>query len=358
MIPPSLIVALFVGACATLAVLPAPALARTLPLTAVQRSNLGIVVASVKTRSAVAITASARVVLPPTAIAVIAAGGAGLVTRLHVQAGDTVKRGAPIAALAMPGLAEAQSMSTQARLRANLANTNAERDGKLFAEGLIAESRRAASQSEAASARAALTAAQAQAGLLGHGTVRGAELTLTSPFAGSVLDVAVEPGARVDAGMALAKIADLSKLALEISLSPSQAAGVAIGQAVMLDDGTQGRVTAVLPQLSAAQNVLVRASLQRATSLRPGQSVRVALGAAPSTAAKAAAASLTVPSSAVVWQGKQAHVFIETTQGFKVAPVTVIRQDAQRAEISGIAANVRVAVKGVSALKAQWQGGE
>lgn len=327
--------------------------AEVLPLTAAQKKNLGIATVAAATQSASpALTYTARVTLPPASVRVIAAAGAGLVTQLHVQPGDSVKRGAPLVTLSMPGLADAQNALTQARLRAQLAADNAARDEKLFSEGLIAESRLRAARAEAQSARAAQAAAQTALSLLGAGKVSGSTLTLTAPIAGVVTESVAEPGQRVDAGVALAKLADLSKLALEIPLSTAQARQVAIGQTVsVVDSSAGGRIVALLPQLNAAQSVLARASLVDPQKLlRPGQSVQAAI------AGTQAAQSLSVPAAALVWQNAQPHVFVETAQGFKPTPVRLLRQNASQAEVGGLAAGSRVAVKGVAALKAQWLG--
>ena len=327
--------------------------ADVLPLTAIQKKNLGIAtVAAASQAASPALTYAARVTLPPASVRVAAAAGEGLVTQLHVQAGDTVKRGAALITLSMPGLVDAQNALTQARLRSQLAASNAARDSKLFSEGLIAESRLRATQSEAQSARASLTAAQTMLSLMGAGKVSGSMLTLTAPIAGVVTESAAEPGQRVDAGMALVKVADLSKLALEIPLSSTQSQQVKVGQQVrVVGSEASGRVTALLPQLNASQSVLARASLADPQKLlRPGQSVQVAITGAQS------AQGLTVPTAALVWQSSAAYVFVETVQGFVPTPVKLIRQNTDQAEVTGIAASSRVAVKGVAALKAQWLG--
>jgi RND family efflux transporter MFP subunit len=327
--------------------------ADALPLSAAQKKNLGIATAAAVTQDASpALTFPARVTLAPASVRVVAAAGDALVTRLHVQAGDAVKRGAALVTLSMPGLADAQNAVTQARLRAQLADANAERDGQLFSEGLIAESRLRATRSEAQSARASLAAAQTALAMLGSGRIAGGSITLTAPIAGVVSESAAEPGQRVDAGMALLKLADLSKLALEIPLSTAQSRQVAVGQSVrVVDSSASGRVTALLPQLSASQSVLARASLADPQRLlRPGQSVQAAIAGTQS------ARSLTVPAAALVWKAGVAHVFVETAQGFTPTPVQVVRQNASQAEVTGLAAGNRVAVKGVAALKAQWLG--
>lgn len=326
--------------------------ADVLPLTAAQKKNLGIATAAATQGVSPALTYPARVTLPPASVRVIAAAGEALVTQLHVQAGDAVRQGASLVSLSMPGLAEAQASLTQARLRAQLAMGNAARDEKLFAEGLIAESRLRATQSEAQSAQAGLTAAQTALALLGQGKVSGSTLTLTAPIAGVVTESAVEPGQRVDAGMALVKLADLSRLALEIPLSTTQAQHVAVGMEVRVEgSAASGRITALLPQLNAAQSVLARASLTDPQKLlRPGQSVQAAVVGVRTEQ------SLTVPASAVVWKAKAPYVFVETLQGFVPTPVQLLRQNANQAEITGLAAGSRIAVKGVAALKAQWLG--
>lgn len=337
---------------ALFAAFPAAA-ADVLPLTAAQRNNLGIATVAAATQAASpALAYPARVTLPPASVRVVAAAGAALVTRLHVQAGDTVGRGASLVTLSMPGLADAQNALTQARLKSQLAAANAARDEKLFGEGLIAESRLRASQSEARSARASLTAAQTALTMLGAGKVAGSAITLTAPIAGVVTESMAEPGQWVDAGMALMKVADLSKLALEIPLSPAQSRQVVVGQSVtVVGSPASGRITALLPQLNAAQSVLARASLVDPQKLlRPGQSVEVAIMGAQS------ARSLTVPAAALVWKASRPYVFVETAQGFAPTPVQLIRQNASQAEVTGLAAGSRVAARGVAALKAQWLG--
>jgi len=338
----------------------APAFAAdVLPLSAAQKKNLGIVTVVAATQdTSPALAYTARVTLPPASVRVAAAAGAGLVTQLHVQAGDTVKRGAPLVTLSMTGLAEAQNALTQARLRSQLATSNAARDEKLFSEGLIAESRLRATRSEAQSAHASLVAARTALSMMGAGKVTGSSITLTAPIAGVVTESVAEPGQRVDAGMALVKVADLSNLALEIPLSTIQARQVAVGQSVTVADSkASGRVIALLPQLNASQSVLARASLVDPDKLlRPGQSVQVALAGTSASPGKQPAQTLIVPAAALVWQASRSYVFVETAQGFVPTPVQLIRQNASQAEVTGLAAGSRVAAKGVAALKAQWLG--
>jgi len=140
--------------------------------------------------------------------------------------------------------------------------------------------------------------------MMGAGKVTGSSITLTAPIAGVVTESVAEPGQRVDAGMALVKVADLSNLALEIPLSTIQARQVAVGQSVTVTDSkASGRVIALLPQLNASQSVLARASLVDPDKLlRPGQSVQVALAGTSASQGKQPAQTLIVPVAALVWR--------------------------------------------------------
>ncbi|MDP3126242.1 MAG: efflux RND transporter periplasmic adaptor subunit, partial [Thiobacillus sp.] len=68
------------------------------------------------------------------------------------------------------------------------------------------------------------------------------------------------------------------------------------------------------------------------------------------------AQGLAVPAAALVWKANLPYVFVETAKGFVPTPVKLVRQNASQAEVTGLAAGSRIAVKGVAALKAQWLG--
>lgn len=316
-----------------------------------QKANLDIITTPVQAGTdGTALTCMARVALTNTGVRVVAAGGPALITQLHHQVGDTVKQGTALVTVSMPGLAEAQNNLIQAELKARLAANNSRRDEKLFKEGLISESRLRNTQSEAQSTQASLVAAQTALAMLGAGKVHGSTITLTSPISGVITESTVEPGQRVDAGMALIKVADLSTLLLEIPLTVAQSQQVAPGQLVKIQGcAARGRITTLLPHLTNAQSVLARARItDPQKTLRPGQSVEVSIAAAQS------AKAVSVPAAALVWKGSAAYVFVENEKGFMVAPVQITRRGSSHVEVKGLTAGSKVAVQGVAALKAQW----
>lgn len=329
--------------------------AETIPVPAEQRQALGIesAPATLATNN-LGLEATAKVVLPPASVRVIAAPTDGLVTTLLHQSGETVSSGQALIALSSPQLVDARRQYIQANLKYNLAADMAARDRKLVAEGLIAETRWTTSQNEAALASADVEAARATLKLLGaKPDGKGAEITLTSPMDGTILETMTEPGQRVDASTPLIKIGNLDKLGLEIPLTPEQAKSVAKGQSLEVDGGkASGTIRALQPALDNAQNVIVRADIEPAgtATLHPGQNVKVKLQGA--TGSKTA---LSIPTSGLVWMGDKAYVFTESATGFTPTPVTLINQDGQQASVSGLSADSRIAIQGVAALKAKWQ---
>lgn len=323
-----------------------------LPLSATQRQSLGIEVASVVAKQATTLAASAKVVLPPQSIQVVAAPAAGLLTQLQRQVGETVKAGEKLATLVAPEVVEAQRHYLQSKLKHQLATENAARDQHLAAQGLLAQNTWLLTQNELKQAQADLDAATASLRLLGVKPEQaGSEITLYAPQNGTVLEILAEPGQRVQSADPLVKIANLQQLGLEIPLPPAQAKAVSIGQSVAVPDA-QARISRIQPTLDAAQNVVVYADLQQtAINLHPGQTVNVNL-----VSHAAAGDSVNVPTAAVVWSGEQASVFVENADGFSPTPVKVLAQDSQNVTLSGLPSDSRVAVKGAAALKAQWQG--
>jgi hypothetical protein len=101
---------------------------------------------------------------------------------------------------------------------------------------------------------------------------------------------------------------------------------------------------------SGSQMVNLRALVQGKVSLvRPGEVLSVDL---PSVAT---AGAWELPLSAVAHDGKQAYVFVRTTDGFEARAVQVSASAGQRVRIQGpVKAGEQVAVSGVVALKGAW----
>ncbi len=228
---------------------------RILDLDARQARALGIVTEPLGAGAeGTALVLPARVVIPPAQTRVVAAPVAGLVERVEVAAQETVRQGQALLTLASPMLLEAQRDYLQAASQARLAEAARQRDQQLFQEGLIAESRRQAS--EAAHVQAAAQVAErrqllriygmSEAAIAALAAGRGLSptLTLVAPIGGTVLEQMVTPGQRVEAATPLYRIARLAPLWLEMDATAADAGQIRPGAAVEAG-GARGRVVSV-----------------------------------------------------------------------------------------------------------------
>jgi len=333
-------------------------------ITASQRAALGIVTAPLSAGAgAAAIGLPAIVRVPPDHERVIAAPAAGMVSRVLVALGDTVKAGQPLLELRGGELAGAQREAAEAAAQARLAEAAASRDEALFEEGIVAQSRVEATRATLLQARAHLAETRASLRLMGFpateiaaiekGEALGGSLALVAPIAGSVLEVPARVGERVEAAAPLVRIAGLDTLWLEIQAPVDVVAQLAPGQVVHVP-GTpaEGRVLVVGGSVSSAQTVVVRASINN-----PGGMLRLNQQVTASIDGQAAEHQWQVPTRAIVSQDGRNWVFIERPQGFAPVPVQVLsRSTRSAAVVADFSGSERLVVEGVAAVKASWQG--
>lgn len=337
---------------------------KLIPISDAQRSALRIGTAPVVAHTgAMTVGLPATVAIPPAQERAVAAPVAGLLTEVRVAAGDTVRAGQVLATLRTEALVSAQRDLAQAAVQLRLARETAEREEALFREGIIPEARVQTARANLALARAQTEERRAWLRLMGLGEAgilaaeRGERLSdslaIVSPIAGVVLEQSSVAGARVESASALFRVARLDPLWLEIQAPAEVAALVKPGQGVSVP-GTPvvGKVMSVGSGVGAAQTVPVRARVANPDGrLRLNQNVAVRLEGL------AGLKQWRVPSRAVVRAQGQHWVFVERPGGFEPEPVQVLSQSAQSTAVDGpFSGQERVAVEGVAALKAAWQG--
>lgn len=355
---------LFALLCPLAAALPAWSGDKLIPISPAQRAALRISSTPLVAHAgAVAVGLPARVMIPPSQERLVAAPQAGILSEVRVAAGDLVKAGQTLAVLRSEGLIGAQRDLAQAAAQARLAEEALARDQALFQEGIIPESRLQTSRANQIQAVASLNERRAWLRLMGleQDAVRAAErgerlsdsLRLSSPVSGVVLEQAAIVGARAEAAGMLFKVGRLDPLWLEIQAPAEMAARIRLGQKVSIPDGgADGVVIAVGQAVSAAQTVPIRARVSnRGQALRLNQSVSARIEGV------AGDKQWRVPSKAVVSQAGRAWVFVERPGGFEPEAVKLLGQSAQWAAIDGrFSGEEKVAIEGVAALKAAWQG--
>jgi len=288
---------------------------------------------------------------------------AGLITTVRAASGESVRAGQALATLRSEQLTAGQRDLAQAAVQLRLAGESAQRDEALLKEGIIPASRQQASRAALQQAQAALAERRAWFRLMGlsgadiQAVERGERLvdsiTLSSPIAGSVVEQMAVTGARVEAATPLYRVARLDPLWLEIQAPADVAALVRQGQQVSVP-GTQakGRVVAVGKSVSQAQTVLVRARVDNPNGqLRLNQNVSARIDEISGSK------QWRVPVKALVRAPGQSQVFVERSGGFEPERVKVLSQTAHSAAVDGsFTGEEKVAVEGVAALKAAWQG--
>lgn len=343
--------------------LPAWAMDKLIPLTPAQRTSLRIATAPVTAHpGAVSVVLPATVTVPPTQERVVAAPVTGLVTEVKVATGDSVRAGQVLAVMVSEELVAGQRELAQAAVQTRLAAETLQRDESLYREGIIPEARLQGARANLAQARALLEERRAWLRLMGLGreTIQAAEagrlsdrLPLSAPISGVVLEQMAVSGTRAQAATPLIRVARLDPLWMEIQAPAEVAVMVKKGQKVNVP-GTRakGQVISVGGSLDAAQTVMIRARVTHPDgALRLNQNVSVRIEEL------AGAKQWRVPVQALARAQGQTWVFVERTGGFEPQPVKVLSQSAQSAAIDGaFTGKERVAVEGVAALKAAWQG--
>ncbi|PKO37734.1 MAG: efflux RND transporter periplasmic adaptor subunit [Betaproteobacteria bacterium HGW-Betaproteobacteria-6] len=300
----------------------------------------------------------AQVRVPNEQMRVVAAPVGGMVEMLAVAPGSTVKRGQVVAHLSSQQALELQRDALQAGSQSALMQQNLKRDEQLFAEGLIAESRLQATR--AAAAQASAQASERRQGLaLAGGTAGklGGKLALTAPIDGVVLEQGAQLGQRVETSALIYRIAKLSPLWLEIQAPVTIAATLREGSPVKIANSeVTGKLIAIGRAVDpASQTVLLRAAVVKgAETLRPGQVIEVEVATPPGQQQQ-------LPATALARNEGKTLAFIQTSSDakgvvFTVRPVRIVSQGGDSVTVDGVKAGERVAIKGVSGLKAMLTG--
>lgn len=304
-------------------------------------------------------TLPARVLVPNEQMRIIAAPVGGLIDMLAVAPGAAVRRGQVVVRLVSPEALALQRDALQANSQAALLQQNLQRDEQLFAEGLIPQSRLQATR--AAAAQAGAQARERQAGLALSGVAPGklgGPLVLTAPIDGVVIEQSAQLGQRVEASAPIYRIASLSPLWLEIQAPVGRAAALREGMTVRIAGSEVAATLIAIGRMvdPASQTVLLRASVGAgAQTLSPGQVVEVALPPTRSGAGQV------LPAGALARHAGKTFVFVQVGSDqagarFEARPVRVLGQGGDGVVVEGIAAGERVAVQGVSGLKALLAG--
>jgi cobalt-zinc-cadmium efflux system membrane fusion protein len=292
-------------------------------------------------------------------VAAVGARIPGRVRRVVKVEGDPIAAGELLAEIESADLGQAQAALIAARAHAEAASINEKREKEL-AEARVSSNREAElAVAAAATARAELIAAEQRVRALGgSGTGEAGILSLTSPIAGKVIERHVARGQSVEPSFTAFRVADLSRVWIELSVFERELSAVRVGDAVDLAaqtgapspiQGTVSRVGDVIDlQTRAAPVRVVVANADG--RLRIGQSVVAQIHTQATESPK-----LVISRDAFTLVDGKPTVFV-ARDATSVEPrmVQLGAQDASRVEVtSGLSPGDRIAVTGVFALKSE-----
>jgi membrane fusion protein, heavy metal efflux system len=343
-----------------------------LALQAAQADKLGLRTASLQAASDTGrVTLQGRITLPPQLLRVVSAPAAGLIEQVHVAKGDAVAARRPLVSIHAPQLVEWQREHRQAVLQEQLARQTAQRDQSLQAEGIVSSARAQASHHQWLITQAALkeraqllqmagTKPDASGGLSGR-------VALSAPSKGTVVEMLVEPGQRVETGAPLLKFASAGALWIDLKATAEVARRLQVGDEVRVSGcAMPARLSAINPQLDGNNQTLsLRAQWPQANDCAwPQQQVQAEVVLSQRDTPAGQSLRWLVPASAVLKMEGQDTVFVQRPGGYMGVPVKVLGQQTQggswlqlqAVKPDALRAQDTVVVQGAVALKGLAQG--
>jgi len=299
------------------------------------------------------IVVQAVVASSPTGEAVLTARAGGAVIRVFKRLGDPVRAGEALAIVESRDAGQIAAERSSTAARATLAQRNLARERYLFEQKVSSRAEYEAAQAEAAAAEAEARRANAAMGVAnvtrdGRGTI------VSSPISGRVTSANAVLGTYVQPEAELFRVADPRQIQVEASVGPADMARLAAGNRAVIElpeGGTvEGRVRTVTPTLNGQTRSATAVIDVVGGTLQPGLGVRVRLYPSLGTPGNAIA----LPEDALQSLNGKDVVFVRTTKGFRVQPVTVGQRSAGRVEIlSGLKPGFQVATRNAFLLKAE-----
>lgn len=228
-----------------------------------------------------------------------------LVTAVHFRDGQAVRAGQILVDLKASeqdaGVAQAAAQEAQAQRDYDRWKTLADRG---IAPRATAEQYLAALQSAKASTAAARS--------------RRLDRVIRAPFAGVVGLSDISPGSLVNPGSAIVSLDDLSVIRVDFDVQDRYLPVLAVGTPIMaIPDALPGqRISGRIAQIDTRVNTTTRAIKARAEfpngdgRIRPGMLMKVSID-------HGARQAVSVPESAIAYEGDEAYVFILVSQGGK-----------------------------------------
>lgn len=328
-------------------------------LTPQQIKAAGIEVIRATASGGGALTLPAMIEGDPQGTQVVSAAIGGRVVALNRNLGEPVARGQVVAVIESREAASLRAEVEAAGARAALARSNLQREERLFKLRVSPERDLIAARTAATEAGIALRLAQQQVSAAGVGGGALNRIGVTAPIGGRITARPVVLGQTVAADAELFRVSNLSRVAVSVSLSPADAARVAVGTPVEVSAGGRrslARISFVSPVLDETTRLVTAIALidNRDGQWRVGEPVSASVSLPGE-----GSGTVSVPAAAVQTVENRNMVFVRTPTGFRAQPVTLGARGAGTVTIaSGLTGREEIAGNGSFTLKAELGKGE
>lgn len=333
--------------------------AKEIILTSKQIADIGVITAPLSTTQTLSRSnLPAMVVIPPRQLSIASSMQEGVVQKVYVGVGDSVKAGQSVATLSSTQGLTLQREYLQTASRLSRLESLLKKDGALFKEGIISEREFLKSKQEVSLLSTELAEKRGMMKMMGISPSKTGGLNsisvIKAPSSGIILEQTALIGQKVDAMSPIYKIADLSTLWIEIQTPASIAKSIKIGDIIRTNLGSMAKVIKISSGVELQnQSVVVRAVITSGKEFaRPGQFVQVEIET-PNVQ------SLVVPKYGLVRNGSETIVFVKTLRGFTSVPVKVLKEECTTFIISApLRGSEQIAIRGIVALKGIWLSGK
>ena len=328
-------------------------------LSAEQIAKAGIELVRIIRSGGGALTLPATIEGDPQGMQVVSAAIGGRVVSLTRNLGQSIGRGQTLAIIESREAASLNAEIEAARARLALAESNLSREQRLFNERVSPEQDLIAARTAATEARIALRLAQQQVAAAGGGGGALNRISITAPIAGQIVSRNVTLGQTVAADAELFRVANLSRVAVTLALSPADAGKVRPGSEIEIVSGDRrsaARVDFVSPILDETTRLATVIAIvdNRSGPWRVGEPVTASI-----RLPDGGAGSVLVPQSAIQTVEGRPTVFVRTDDGFKATPVTLGNPSGDNVVVmSGLKGDEQIAGPNSFTLKAELGKGE
>lgn len=291
----------------------------------------------------------ARVSEHPDLVAEVHPPLSGIVKKLFVKEGDKVKKGAPLALIYSPQIAELQAQIRVIKVKMQTAQQTLEREETLYKEGVIPYARYYGAKIEYERIKGEYEALVEN--LKSFGEVVGDSILVRSPIEGYIAEQKVFTGSGVDTSKEMFKIHSHEKLWVYAYASPYEVEKIKKGmKGYVLWQGKklEGIVDYISHEVDQnTKRVAVRILVENKNDiLRPGvmTDALIELGEIK---------GIWIPAQAVQELRGDNVVFVKVPQGFEVRKVKVIKKIGDKILVEGLKEGEQIAITGIIFLKTQ-----